>query len=706
MLPSLSGRLHGLSLILGLALLAPGALRAQSATSSNEPTLSCKGESTYDFATKELVFAKEARLVYGDLVLTADTIRYNQQTKTASAQGNLILTRGDRRLLAEDGTYNLETDTIHVRGVRFGRFPFYITGDTVDGTMEKLIVTNARVFFRENASFAPSLSADKITYEQGRIVSGEGMKFGFLSGHFLSLPSFTHDLHSELISAMSIHAGYRSSLGLSGEFGLQVPVAEGIKLGGDAGLYTKRGFMIGPAATYEMGSGETSARGLLRSGYIHDNGDRFNDILGRPIDKDRGFLEWRHQQNFSARTTLQAQLNYWSDSEILRDFKPKFFFPVQQPDSFLELAHTENNLVASAFVRVNPHDFFLAQERLPELTLDLLPSPTPVPGLYHRLHAGIAHLQEDFLGLFEQRSTRFDAYYGVEYPFALAPWFTFTPVAGGRVTHYDRATGGQGNYTRSLGEIGFDAALRASGVFEYKNETWEIDGLRHLIEPRISYRYAPKAASGRAYIPPIDRRVFTTYLPPLSISDQRNIDDLDRLDTLRFSLNNTLQTRDKKYGSRDLATLNFTADQRFSRQPGQRRFSDLYTEATVSPASWLRLEVFQRFATHDTRQEELNYAISITDQDEWAVRLSSHYLRGNIGYEEYLLDYRQRVSDKLHFIGRWRFDARRSRLNEQSYGFIQRFGQTWDVRYELSFNEGQRRESSFSFNVEIELLKF
>ena len=85
---------------------------------------------------------------------------------------------------------------------------------------------------------------------------------------------------------------------------------------------------------------------------------------------------------------------------------------------------------------------------------------------------------------------------------------------------------------------------------------------------------------------------------------------------------------------------------------------------------------------------------------------STSSLPSAIGYEEYLLDYSLRVSDTLHFIGRWRYDARKKRLNEQSYGIMQRLGQTWDVRYELSFSEGQQRESSFGFNIEIELLKF
>lgn len=713
MLSRLFGRFSGPLLALSLTLLPVSALCAQ--TVAPEPS-GTADQSTFDLDTNELVLRGNARLTYGDLLLTADEIRYHQQNKTAAAKGHVILTRGDRRLVAEEGSYNLESDTLHVRQVRLGRFPFYITGDTVDGTLENLVITNANVFFRENAAYAPSIRATKLIYQQGRIVSGEGLKLGLLGGHFVSFPTFTHDLHSELLSAMTAHVGYRSSLGLIGEFGLQLPVAAGVKVGGDVGLYSKRGVMAGPSGSYSLGRDDNPTEGMFRSGYIHDYGDRLQDVLGRAIPKDRSFFEWQHQQQINPKLTLSGQFNYWSDSEILRDFKPKWFFPVQEPDSFLEGAYTGDNYVISAFLRANPNHFFRMQERLPEIRFDLLPSPL-AGGIYHRLNASFAHLEEGaYLTSPAQRSTRFDAYYGVERPYAPTPWFTFTPVAGARVTHYADAIGGKNTYTRTMSEVGFDAALRASGIFEYKNETWGIDGLRHLVEPKISYRYAPQAAKGRAYIPAIDRRTFTTYLPPLSIGDQRNIDDLDRLDTLRLSLNNTLQTRDKTYGSRDLATLNFSADSRFSRQPGQRKFSNIYTEATLTPAPWIRFSVLEQFSTQKTSQQELNYAIELTDQDAWSVRLSSHYLRNGysdaigkssaLGYEEYLLDYRVRVSDTLHFIGRWRFDARRNRLNEQTYGILQRLGQTWDVRYELSFSEGQRRESSFGLNVEIELLKF
>lgn len=684
-----------------LALLLAVSLRAQNG--SITPTATGR-ETFYDDKSKELVLRGDARLAYGELVLASDEIRYDAASRTVTARGHFVLSTASRRLVADDGTYNLGDGTLHIRHLRLGQFPVYLTGDTVDGTLDNLVLTNATIFFRENASYAPSIRARRLIYQRDRIVAGEGLELGLLGNHFISLPKFEHDLHTDLISYLSGKLGYRHNLGAFGEFGLHIPVATGVKLGADGGLYSARGLMVGPSGNYDRAQGDDFVRGYFRSGYINDHGDKLHDILGRPVPEERGFFEWQHRQQ-AGRFSLNGQFNYWSDSEILRDFRPKFFFPVQQPDSFLEAAYSADNYVLSAFTRLHPNKYHRAQERLPEVRFDLLPLAVG-GGLYERFNASLAVLEEDaYLTNPRQRSTRLDAYYGLERPVALAPWFTFTPVAGGRVTHYADATGAKNTYTRTIGEVGFDAALRAGGTFDYKNEIWEIDGLRHLVEPRLSYRYAPRADDGRPYIPALDRQVFSTYLQPLSIADQRNTDQLDRLDTLRLSLNNTLQTRDPAYGSRDLAALNFAADYRFSgNTAGRHALSDIYTEAALMPAPWLRFEVFHRFDPHHHAQDELNYGIELSDQQWWSVRLASHFLKRD--YEEYLLDYRQRINEVFDINGRWLYDAKLGRFNEQTYGVSQRLGQTWAIRYEVSFAEGPRRESSFGFNIEAELLKF
>ena len=685
---------------LGLALaLAAGIARAQ----SSQPTITGNAFG-YDDATKDAVFTGDARLTFGDIVLTADTIRYNAATQITAARGHLIITSGARRLVADEGTYHTPDGQITARNLRVGQFPVYVSGESVAGTFDQLVFTNATVFFRENASYTPSITATQLTYAKGRIVKAEGLGVGLLGGHFLHLPRFEQSLDADFISYISASVGYRGSLGVFTELGLHLPVTEGINLGANVGLYSARGLMAGPAGTYHRADGDGSVDGFLRSGFIRDSGDRRTDILGQAVPRDRSFVTWEHRQTYGEHFTLNGEFNYWSDSEVLRDFRHREFDRVQQPDSFVEAAYTGDNYSLSAFSRFHPNRYYRVQERLPELRFDLFPVASPL-GTYQRLNTSAAVLESDAFGTDPRlHTTRFDAYYGLERPIAPTSWFTFNPVAGGRVTHYTDALGGKNDYTRTIGEVGFDAHLLASGVFDVKNAIWEIDGLRHLVEPKLSYRYAPEAAHGRAYIPPIDQHVFSTYLQPLSIADSRNIDDLTALNTARLSLNNTLQTRDAKYGSRNLASLNFSADYRFDPVIGQHHVSDLYTELALMPAPWVRFEVFHRFDPHATRQDELNTGVTLVDQDWWSLRLATHFLRND--YDEYFLEYRRRLNESYDVTALFRYDGKRNRFNEQSYGVWQRLGQTWAVKYEVSFFDGPRRESAFALNIEVELLKF
>lgn len=687
--------------LLGTLCLLAGLAHAQPAVPAQ---LQVSGDrTTYDDTTKETVLTGSARVVNEDTTLTADTIRYNTASNLITASGHFVLTQKNRRLVADEGTYNLRTHEINVRNLRVGEFPVYVSGESVTGTLDELVFTNATVFFRENAGYTPSIKAKNLTYARGKIVKADGLSIGLLSGHFISFPHFEQKLDVDFISYVTAHLGYRGNLGVFAELGFDLPLADGVKVGADLGLYSERGVMAGPSGSYDRATETGFVRGRFRSGYINDSGDRKTDVLGRPVPRDRSWFAWEHRQQVGERVTLDGEFNYWSDSEVLRDFRHKEFDPVQQPDSFLEAAYTANNYALSAFTRVHPNRYHRVQERLPEVRFDLMPSAFAA-GAYQRGNASFAVLQSDAFGLDpEVRTNRLDAYYGLERPIAPTPWFTFTPVAGGRVTHYTRATGRKDDYSRTLGEVGFDARLLASGTFDYKNKVWEIDGLRHLVEPKLSYRYAPETERGRAYIPQIDRRAFSTYLQPLSIGDSRFIDDLDPLNTLRLSLNNTLQTRDPGYGSRNLASLNFAADYRFD-HPGTAPLSDIYTEFALTPAPWLRWELFHRFDPHGTRQPEINTALELVDQEWWSVRLATHYLRNN--YEEYYLEWRQRLNEVYDVTALWRYDARNQRLNEQSYGVWQRLGQTWAVKYEVSWFNGPRRESDFALNIEVELLKF
>src|SRR5690606_39311353 len=222
---------------------------------------------------------------------------------------------------------------------------------------------------------------------------------------------------------------------------------------------------------------------------------------------------------------IDADLTSRSAAAVVRAFPHDDVPRVPTPDTWLETTLARDHHVFSVFLRAQPNDYHRMQERLPEVRFDGLPIQLGA-GIYHRINASaVALREEDPAGAApDHRSQRLDVYYSLTRPYSPREWLALPPVVGGRATHYNRAIG-RDDYTRLLGEIGVDVELRASAVHNTQSETWGINGLRHLVTPRLSYRYIPQADNGRAYIPAIDREIFDTYLQPHGLGNRRHIDE-------------------------------------------------------------------------------------------------------------------------------------------------------------------------------------
>jgi LPS-assembly protein len=656
------------------------------------------------------------RISDGTFLLLADEGRIRQvgNARIATAIGHIQFTRGEIRLLADRLVYNMADGSFTAENLRFGSYPYFAEGFSAEGTRNEVTIRRAKLSYGEPGPWQPTIIADTVIIAPGQRVRTEKAAGGIGQMQPLPFPKFEHNIAQPLPIAVQLTGGFRRSLGIFADATLHVPVSPSVRLGADVGIFTNRGIMAGPSGRYEKFEAPDQLRGYFRSGYINDHGDKKTDLIGRPVPEERAFAEWQHQQRLAENLTLSAQLNWWKDSEVLRDFRPRAFFPVQEPDTFVESVYTGPNYFVSAFARFQPNTFHRVQERLPEVRFDLLPSALG-NGFYHRFEASAAVLREDPLPAVPGslassapllRSDRLDGYYALLRPFAPTEWFAFTPMAGGRITHYANTRGvtRSGNYTRTLGEIGADAALRASGTFEYKNPQWKIDGLRHLVTPRLSYRYIPERTAGRAQIPRIDREVFSTYLQPLGLGEARNIDDLHATNTLRLALDNVVQTRDAALGTRDLLVVNVANDFRFRRRPGERDVSEIHTEAALMPAPWLQLDVYQSFAPRNFSLREFNSGISIRDGTAWSLRFGNNFLRNEI--QDYSIDGRMRINEKYEARTRLHYDARKHRFNEQSYGIVQNLGNTWLVSYTVSLYSGRKRESSFGFRIEVDTVRF
>ncbi len=662
------------------------------------------------------VFTGNARLTYDDAVIIADQISYDPKTQVAHAIGRVSLTRGPQRLLSDELTYNLNSRAYTVKNLRFGQDPVYITGSGLDGDPTKVVIHDAIVTFSEPGLLAPTMRANTVTYFPGGNIQSKNAYLGIGPLPLIPVPIYDQTVNDPLLSRLKVHAGFSSRLGGELELGLLVPFTKNLELGGDLDVYTKRGVLFGPGAVYKSDSAEQSYRGSLRTGFIRDYGDRGNDILGSAIPANRGFVSWEHYQTAGENITLLGQVNYWSDSDVVRDFREREFLEVQTPDNFFEGYRTGENYVVSAFTRFQPNDYHVVQRRLPEFRFDGLPVEVG-GGIYHRVNASIAALEDKSLPALSDPVNRVDAYYALTRPFTPREWLSIKPVAGTRFTYYDNAVGGRDDYTRALGEVGFDADLQASSTYNYQNERWKIDGLRHLVKPYVAYRVIGDADKGQAYIPTIDRTAFTTHLQPLGLGDRRDIDTLEKTNTLRLGFDNILQTRDPAYGSRNLAELNVASDWRFDRAAGQNRFSAIQTQLALTPVNWFSFDTYANIDPSDLTVREVNTGVTFRDAGVWSFSVSTDFLKsdptatlpagGVDGIQEYSADLRYFLNEAYEALVQLRYDTRLGSFSEQSFGLRQNIRNLWFIDYVLTFREGNRRGGGTTgFGVNVELANF
>ena len=716
-----------LALFLGLAAFASPLCAADAVPDKTPGKAEISADRTaFDIDSGDTILTGNAVITDAGLLMTADEIRYNQKAQTATAIGHVVLTQVGDRILADKITLHQATGTFNAVNLRVGRFPYYIEGETAEGSRTEVVVHNATVTYREPGRWQPTIKARTITYSAGHYLRLSGANVGL--GNFRPLPvsHVGQELsHQTTNYNVTLDGGYRHSLGAYADIATHIPVTEGFTAGPDIGIYTFRGLMLGPVANYDITSGDDTMVGFLKSGYIHDFGTRFPDVLDQPVGSNRAYAEWQHFQDIGDSLSLTGDVNWSTDSEVLRDFHSKEFVPIQEPDNFLEADYVQPDYIAEAFTRFQPDPYYPVQRRLPELRFDLLPTAIG-GGIYVRLNSGLVHLEEDP----PEEGTRlaadrFDTFLGISRPFSYKDIFDFTPVAGSRFTEYWNTKGAvdTGGTSRALGELGFDSDLKMNGTFDYENPLWHINGLRQLITPTLSYRYIPDGDKAAAWIPPIDRNTFTNYLPVMELGDMRAIDQIAATNVLRFGINNTIQTRsdDNGYGSRDLLSFNVQEDFRFQRAPGQTDFSDVHADFVATPAHWVEFRLEDTVSTRRAAQRAIDADVTLREGDLWMARVGLGYLSDNygsfyvpglgynpiVGVDTYHVELRRRLNEVYEVFARGDYDARDHFFVDQYYGAVQRISNTWLLEYAVVFSEGPNNgQGHFGLEVSLNIVRF
>jgi LPS-assembly protein len=542
---------------------------------------------------------------YGETVLTADNASVNRATGETAADGHVRIEQGGQIWLGEHINYNFKTHQMRSEQFRTGKPPVFAAGENLQGDISNKVYSTQHVFVTSDDVSDPAV---RIRASRVRIVPGQYIECWNAVLFMDGVPAFYFPYYKH---SLGLHAnelnfvpGYRSAYGpfLLSTYTWWLNDAVDGALHAD--YRERRGPGFGPDLNLHLGRW---GDGQFKYYYLHDLDSNeslvtnsFQNLSG-PIPQNRQRLYFGWQATPATNLNVKALVNYQSDPLVLHDFFEGNYVQNPQPNTFVEANKYWRNWSLAALTTPRVNDFFDQVQRLPEVKLTGFRQAivnTPVfyesessAGYYRRTLASTNTLFGGMTGpMADVSAPRADTHQQLLVPKTFFGWLNVTPRAGGRFTYYGHETGPGGTNGvayRKIFNTGVDVSAKSSRLWTgATNSLLDMDGLRHIVEPSVSYAFVPRPSTLPAQLPQFDTALPSPLLLPIQLPDYNDIDSIDSENVIRFGLRNTLQT--KRAGElENLLDWNVMLDWRLHPTAGQGTFNDLYSAIAFRPRSWL-----------------------------------------------------------------------------------------------------------------------
>jgi lipopolysaccharide assembly outer membrane protein LptD (OstA) len=592
----------------------------------------------YNPQTGEVTFTNRFTVSFGDASLSALRAQLNMASGDIVARDRITLEQGGRVWRGDLLHFNFKTGQMGGGEFRMGQAPFFAAGGGFAGsrTNNLYVVSNGLVTTDDYGDPGYSIRANRITVVPGDYVECENAMLYLGDVPVFWFPKYRRSLKPQP-NHWTLTPGYRNVYGpyllttydwywndkLSGAIHLDERV--------------KRGPGVGPDITYHL---PRFGDGTVKYYYTYDQDpglDRSPYSGNEPLPNNRQRVWYEHQGTLASNLTLKAAVKWQSDSQLIRDFFETEYKENSQPSTYVDLNKVWPNWSLDLLTMPRVNEFQETVERLPEVKLTGLQQrlgPTP---LFYESESSFGYYQRQFAynNLPGFAAVRADTFHQILLPVTWLDWLNLTPRAGGRYTYYGQATG-PGAFTdeqsRWVFDTGAEVSTKASRTWgNVKNEFFDLNGLRHIVQPLINYSYVPMPNVRPFQVPQFDYLLPSEELLPITFPQYNSIDFIDRANVIRFALRNRLQTK-RRGEIENVANWSVYSDWRLNPLPGEGTFSDLFSKLDVKPWRWLTLNSYLAYNLNDTTWDQVSHYATIAPNDTWSWTIGQRYMRDNAFY--------------------------------------------------------------------------
>lgn len=594
----------------------------------------------------------------------------DMKKKTITLKGDVSIYQGDAMQRGELAVYHYEERRMNTDGMRASYDPIILEAGKFswnrDGDRSILIGKNAGITTHDDQEPGYWIRSDETRIYPEEKITFRNMKFYVGDTPVFWLPYLAQPLHSEL--------GYHFVPGAQSAWGPFLLNTYGIMLGGNDPIDTGIGEYEEPWLLSRWHFDILTRRGLgLGLDLANINTDRNDEITGlslywindqdpsisrsglpRTLDRDNRYkVQLRHRMRFedwepNADWRFDTNFNYYSDRHYLEDFNEDVYSRDPSPDNMFGLYRRTNSSLLSFVTRYQVNDFYRADSRLPEVSLDMARKPVfdspvlhegsfslgwlgerssdptkntiidPLSGLtlgdpgtaglladlsgYERLLAeemvslplGDPRREQLRNQLNNSSYGRFHSYHQFSIPFMVADAISISPRAGVGYTRYMGLDNGLDDFGRPILHFGLEASMKFSrNISEYTNKALGLNGLMHVFQPYVGWSYID-TDDYRIGDPAVDRLIPSTRPRPLDPVRYTAIDEWNSWNVVRVGVRNRLITQRDGQSHEWLYVDTFI--DAFAEDPeDDRGWSNIHNDLLWAPLPWMQTAIESQF---------------------------------------------------------------------------------------------------------------
>jgi hypothetical protein len=668
--------------------------------------------------------ATNGRLETANAFLSAKMIRRDDRTGLIIAEGDVVYTTKELRILGARIMIDTRADVIEATDVRFGRAPVYFTAESLRIVKGDKQIKGVRVWNNEPSAAGMHLKIAEASY----VEKEDWLSLRSATPYVAGLPLFNLPYYGQsgldFPYDIMLNTGSEDKQGRFLRSSILNRISPSLWVGGNVDFYSNSGIMVGPALRFDnsrVPGAATRWKGGLKSGWIDDQSTPVADLFGRLPDSQRSFVTGDINGRTADGLEVAGNLFAQTDPDVLRDFRPFLIGQAGNPQLNLEVVRPYEGGYLSAALTAKTDNYQDVVQKLPEFRYDLPTTIAGADGWSRRAFLSVgyfserpsaeltsANFQAATLSADAWSAARIDGYYGFSRTMVAGDWLTFRPVAGVRTTGWSDGLNGQGGATKVIGQAGFDVEGLFTGSWSADAPNWGINGLRHSARPLFQYRVMPGADREVGVVPMTQRAVSVSVLEELDLADRLDAASTTDRQSMRFGIRNTLETRDAVNGSRELLRADLFTDWRQGPTDAETGRTDLLGSLSVSPASWLTFNSSVRMPNGGGAARESLQTIALNSGDFWRTSLSWVELRQATSARQLVWDGRVRLNSVYSLVSGLNYDAQLDQATLLWAGLIQRVGNSWEVEYGVNkrMDPLNRGISSLGFHLRVRLFKF